>query len=101
MLIINNRFLSLYDYNFLLVIEKIFSVNSKICGSRILIINLISKVLLLYQLYHLEFLFSSLYPCLVATETQFLPGKKLAPSAGKVHKLVLAGCYLYKPLPAR
>jgi hypothetical protein len=29
----NNRFLSLYDYNFLLVIEKIFSVNSKICGS--------------------------------------------------------------------
>ena len=31
MLIINNRFLSLYDYNFLLVIEKIFSVNSKIC----------------------------------------------------------------------
>ena len=25
MLIINNRFLSLYDYNFLLVIEKIFS----------------------------------------------------------------------------
>jgi hypothetical protein len=33
MLIINNRFLSLYDYNFLLVIEKIFSVNSKICGS--------------------------------------------------------------------
>ena len=26
MLIINNRFLSLYDYNFLLVIEKIFSV---------------------------------------------------------------------------
>ncbi len=36
MLIINNRFLSLYDYNFLLVIEKIFSVNSKICGSKIL-----------------------------------------------------------------
>ncbi len=35
MLIINNRFLSLYDYNFLLVIEKIFSVNSKICGSMI------------------------------------------------------------------
>ena len=31
MLIINNRFLSLYDYNFLLVIEKIFSENSKIC----------------------------------------------------------------------
>ena len=27
MLIINNRFLSLYDYNFLLVIEKIFLVN--------------------------------------------------------------------------
>jgi hypothetical protein len=27
MLIINNRFLSLYDYNFLLVIEKIFSLN--------------------------------------------------------------------------
>ena len=26
MLIINNRFLSLYDYNFLHVIEKIFSV---------------------------------------------------------------------------
>jgi len=26
MLIINNRFLSVYDYNFLLVIEKIFSV---------------------------------------------------------------------------
>ena len=25
MLIINNRFLSLYDYNFLLVIQKIFS----------------------------------------------------------------------------
>jgi len=29
MLIINNRFLSLYDYNFLLLIEKIFSVNQK------------------------------------------------------------------------
>ena len=28
MLIINNRFLSLYDYNFLQVIENIFSVNS-------------------------------------------------------------------------
>ena len=35
MLIINNRFLSLYDYNFLLVIEKIRKRNSKICGSRI------------------------------------------------------------------
>ena len=34
MLIINNRFLSLYDYNFLLVIEKIRKRNSKICGSR-------------------------------------------------------------------
>ena len=31
---INNRFLSLYDYNFLLVIEKIMKRNSKICGSR-------------------------------------------------------------------
>lgn len=30
MLIINNRFLSVYDYNFLLVIEKIFSVNQMI-----------------------------------------------------------------------
>ena len=29
MLIINNRFLSLYDYNFLLVKEKIFSVNQR------------------------------------------------------------------------
>jgi hypothetical protein len=29
MLIINNRFLSLYDYNFLLVIEKIFSAMDK------------------------------------------------------------------------
>ena len=29
--IINNRFLSLYDYNFLLVIGKIFSVNSTWC----------------------------------------------------------------------
>ena len=27
MLIINNRFLSVYDYNFLLYYEKIFSVN--------------------------------------------------------------------------
>ena len=35
MLIINNRFLSLYDYNFLLVIEKIKKRNSKICGSRL------------------------------------------------------------------
>ena len=36
MLIINNRFLSLYDYNFLLVIEKIFlNLFSKICGSLI------------------------------------------------------------------
>ena len=35
MLIINNRFLSLYDYNFLPVIEKIRKRNSKICGSRI------------------------------------------------------------------
>ena len=35
MQIINNRFLSLYDYNFLLVIEKIFSVNSKICQFQI------------------------------------------------------------------
>ena len=34
MQIINNRFLSLYDYNFLLVIEKIFlNLFSKICGS--------------------------------------------------------------------
>ena len=33
MLIINNRFLSLYDYNFLHVIEKIRKRNSKICGS--------------------------------------------------------------------
>ena len=29
MLIINNRFLSLYDYNFLLVIERIFSAMDK------------------------------------------------------------------------
>jgi hypothetical protein len=34
MLIINNRFLSLYDYNFLIEIKKIFSVKSRICGSR-------------------------------------------------------------------
>ena len=33
MLIINNKFLSLYDYNFLLVIEKIRKRNAKICGS--------------------------------------------------------------------
>ena len=39
MLIINNRFLSLYDYNFLLVIEKIRKRNSKICGSRIPNVN--------------------------------------------------------------
>ena len=38
MLIINNRFLSLYDYNFLLVIEKIRKRNSKICGSQILLL---------------------------------------------------------------
>ena len=30
MLIINNRFLSVYDYNFLLVIEKIFSAMDRI-----------------------------------------------------------------------
>ena len=41
MLIINNRFLSLYDYNFLLVIEKIFSVNS-IVGHKNF--SLISKI---------------------------------------------------------
>ena len=44
MLIINNRFLSLYDYNFLLVIEKIRKRNSKICGSQILL--LASRVIL-------------------------------------------------------
>ena len=33
MQIINNRFLSLYDYNFLHVIEKIRIKNSKICGA--------------------------------------------------------------------
>ena len=46
MLIINNRFLSLYDYNFLLVIEKIRKRNSKICGSQILL--LASRVILLF-----------------------------------------------------
>ena len=39
MLIINNRFLSLYDYNFLHVIEKIRKRNSKICGSWNLILK--------------------------------------------------------------
>ena len=47
MLIINNRFLSLYDYNFLLVIEKIRKRNSKICGSRIP--NVIPQPMIIHQ----------------------------------------------------
>jgi hypothetical protein len=35
MLIINNRFLSVYDYNFLLVIEKIFSLKPTILKSQV------------------------------------------------------------------
>jgi len=36
MLIINNRFLSLYDYNFLLVIEKIWNLEEKyVCKHKV------------------------------------------------------------------
>jgi len=44
MLIINNRFLSLYDYNFLLMIEKIWNLEEKyVCKHKVGILFFIYK----------------------------------------------------------
>ena len=59
MLIINNRFLSLYDYNFLLVIEKIR--NSKIWKSHIIILLVSSLLNFLSFLLKILFSFTTAY----------------------------------------
>jgi hypothetical protein len=60
MLIINNRFLSLYDYNFLLVIEKIWNLEEKyVCKHKVgilfLYFVLLMKDLFLSHSYNLIF----------------------------------------------